>query len=254
MMRLDYVCRTCRRIVRSSPAIGGNVAILSAVAALVGFQAPVAAQITVLPRPPDVVVPSPDRIEAATELLEILMPPGQRQAMISQMLGPMLANIEQGMAQSPEFQADFAENPQAQSLFTQFMARQRVRTIERMNAQLPDMFAAMTRAYARRFTENQMEEIGEFFESNAGRAYLRETNAIMADPDIAAWQRRFMAASMREVRAARDQFTAEMQSLGAGTPNRGSGSQSANSRMLDAMRGSGETETNPSEDAMEEEQ
>ncbi len=199
---------------------------------------PLAAQ---MPAPSRSEAPSANRIEAATNLLEIIMPPAQREAMIAQMLEPTMANIEQGMMQAPQFRNVFASDPRAQALFVQFMARQRARTLQQIQASLPGLFDAMTRAYARRFTERQMRQIGDFFETDTGRAYMRESQTIMADPDIAAWQRTVMMQSMGNVQADLADFAAEIAALegdaGANTPQ---AQQPATNRLLDAMRGGGE--------------
>ncbi len=197
------------------------------------FATPLAAQTLT----PQIAAPSADRIEAATELLAIIIPPAQRETMIATMLEPMMENIEQGMMQAPQFRNAF-QNPEAQALFAQFMTRQRARTVETMQASLPGLFDAMARAYARRFTERQMEEIGEFYRSRTGQAYLREANTIMADPDVAAWQRDAMMHSMGAVQADMEAFAAEIAALeggeGASAPQ---AQQPATNRLLDAMRG-----------------
>lgn len=190
--------------------------------------------------------PDPERVEAARELLDILMPPDQREAMMVAMIEPMIANLEAGMMQAPELEAALSDNPNVRALFLDFMAIQRTRALESASADLPSMIEAMSRAYARRFTRREMREIGEFFGTTAGRAYLRQSNSIMADPDIAAWQRGTMARSMQHLQTDIQDFMtrlAALQDSGGARPPR-----DVTTNNLDAMRG----ETQASEPETEE--
>ena len=151
------------------------------------------------------------------------------------MIQPMITNLEAGMMQSPELESTFAETPGAQALFMEFMATQRTRSLELAAANLPGMMEAMARAYARRFTVREMRQIGEFFETETGQTYMREANTIMADPDIAAWQRQAMAQSMQHLQTDIPEFMARLSALQGGetaAPSRG-----VTSSNLDAMRG-----------------
>lgn len=190
--------------------------------------------------------PEPERVEAARELLNILMPPAQREAMMLAMIEPMIANLEAGMMQAPELQAALSDNPDVRALFLDFVAVQRSRALESASANLPSMIEAMSRAYARRFTRREMREIGEFFETTAGRAYLQQSNSIMADPDIAAWQRETMARSMQHLQTDIQDFMTRLSAL-QGSESAAPPSSVTNSN-LDAMRG----ETEASEPETEE--
>ncbi|RED17706.1 DUF2059 domain-containing protein [Parasphingopyxis lamellibrachiae] len=194
--------------------------------------------------PVTILVPEPERVEAARELLDILMPPDQREAMMIAMIEPMIANLEAGMMQAPELEAALSDNPDVRTLFMEFMVVQRARALESATADLPSMIEAMSCAYARRFTRREMREIGEFFETEAGRAYLQQSNSIMADPDIAAWQRGTMARSMQHLQTDIRDFMTRLAALqgsdGASAP------RDVTTSNLDAMRGgtqASETET-----------
>lgn len=190
--------------------------------------------------------PDPERVEAARELLDILMPQDQREAMMVAMIEPMIANLEAGMMQTPDLEAALADNPDVRALFMEFMAAQRARALESAAANLPSMVEAMSRAYARRFTRREMREIGEFFETEAGRAYLQQSNSIMADPDIAAWQRGTMAQSMQNLQTDLQGFMTRLAALQGG--DSASPPRDVTTSNLDAMRG----ETQASEPETEE--
>jgi hypothetical protein len=63
---------------------------------------------------------------------------------------------------------------------------------------MPGMFAIMERAYARRFTVAQLDEITAFFSTPTGRLYMDESMKMPADPELLGWQRRLMERSMAE--------------------------------------------------------
>ena len=210
--------------------MAGLCAIATPAAAQMQSSAPTAANaVTALP------APDPDRIEAARELLDILMPSAQREAMMIAMIEPMVANLEAGMMQSPELDAALTDNADIRALFMEFMATQRVRALESATANLPSMMEAMSRAYARRFTRREMREIGSFFETEAGQSYLEQSNSIMSDPDVAAWQRQTMAQSMQHFQTDIQEFATRLAALqGSETTAPPSSTTTSN---LDAMRG-----------------
>lgn len=128
--------------------------------------------------------PDPERVEAARELLDILMPQEQREAMMVAMIEPMIANLEAGMMQTPDLEAALADNPDVRALFMEFMAAQRARALESAAANLPSMVEAMSRAYARRFTRREMREIGEFVQTDTGRAFAQSSFTATVSPQV----------------------------------------------------------------------
>jgi Uncharacterized protein conserved in bacteria (DUF2059) len=59
---------------------------------------------------------------------------------------------------------------------------------------------AMSRAYARQFTLQEMADAKIFFATPSGRAYMSKAGGIMSDPDISKWQTDLMQSSMAENR------------------------------------------------------
>ena len=151
--------------------------------------------------PVAVTAPDPARLAAARELIDVLMPPESRERMIESMIAPMLGNLQQGMAQSPMFSSAMADHPEMQTRFATFLERQQARTMTLMRDGLPSMVEAMARAYARRFDVAQCRDIKAFFATPSGRAYMQQSLTIMADPDVAAWQRSMMQFSMAHMQA-----------------------------------------------------
>jgi len=138
----------------------------------------------------------PARLAAAKRALEALMPPEKRAAMFDTMLGPMMANIQESVFSSPSIKDSLDRDPKVMAALQQFIGKQQERTGQLLRATLPDMFAAMERAYARRFTVDQLNEVAAFFTTPTGRFYMDQSMTIMSDPDVLAWQRGLMQQAM----------------------------------------------------------
>lgn len=155
----------------------------------------------------------PARLAAATRLLDALFPPASRTQMMDGMMTPLMANIQQGMTQNPQFAAEIARNPKMKAAFDQFMDAQFRRSLDLVRTSLPGMFDAIARAYARRFDVAQMGEIERFFRTPTGQAYMQGAMTVMADPDVAAFQRKMMADSMNRVQADTAAFVKEVAAI-----------------------------------------
>jgi hypothetical protein len=158
----------------------------------------------------------PARLTAARALLDRLMPPATREQMIEGMMTPMLANIQQGMTENPQFAAAVGSDPRVKALFDEFMRKQTARTTATLRTSLPGMADAMTNAYARRFDVAQLGELRRFFETPTGGAYIRESMTIMADPDIGRWQRDMMSRSMSDIQGDAAEFARQVAALQGG--------------------------------------
>lgn len=203
---------------------------------MAALAAPLAGQTP--PAPPAIEEPDADRVEEARELLDLIMPPAQRAAMMIQMIEPSMANVEQGLMESPQFMEAMREDPQTQQLFIDLMRRQRAATNELLTASLPGLINAMSRAYARRFSVRQLRDMREFFESDTGQAYLAEAPAIMADPDVGAWQRNLTTQSMAMMEQEINALLARIGVNPGGAPAQPN--RPVTSSNLDAMRGGGD--------------
>nr|WP_294813431.1 DUF2059 domain-containing protein [uncultured Sphingomonas sp.] len=163
---------------------GALVLVLTPIAPAAAQSAPVAA------------APDAARLAAAQALIEQIMPADRRDAMIEQMVRPMIANAREAMANAPMF-ADMArDNPKLASAMNGFMDEEFERSIATTKAAMPALFDAMARAYARRFTLDQMRDIGDFFKTPSGRLYVETAPTIMSDPDVMAAQRAMMTQTM----------------------------------------------------------
>jgi hypothetical protein len=140
--------------------------------------------------------PEPARLAAAQALISRIMPADKRDAMVEQMLRPMMENIRGAVLSGPKFEAARADNPKLAATVETFMKEEFERSIETMKAAMPAMTDAMARAYGRRFTLDQLQALDTFFQTPAGRAYVEVAPTIMTDPDLLAVQRSMMTDAM----------------------------------------------------------
>ena len=154
--------------------------------------------------------PAADQLAAAQRLMETMMPAEQRDAMIEKMISSLMANLIGGVKQG--MGADkHLDGSAAGPIFDRFIARQEQLSIAQMQAEMPRMIDAMSRAYARRFSVAQLDEMHAFFRTPTGQLYVRESMNIMADPDVAAWQREAMAKSMEKLPEELKKLTKELE-------------------------------------------
>lgn len=149
-------------------------------------------------QPAAVEQPTAERLAAAEQLMSTMMPPERRSAMVEQMVTAMMANILPSIKKGLDLDGVLAD-PKVERVFDRFLERQQKSTLEQLKVQMPKMFEAMSRAYARRFTAAQMGEMQAFFNTPTGQLYVKESPTIMSDPDVAAWQRDSMTKSMERL-------------------------------------------------------
>lgn len=140
--------------------------------------------------------PDPARLAVAKLLIERFMPADRRDAMIEQMVRPIMDNARQAMFSGPLFESIKAEDPKLQATIDDFMNQEFEHSIATTKAAMSALADAMARAYARRFTIEQLQALQAFFETPAGRAYVEQAPTLMSDPDILAVQRTMMTEAM----------------------------------------------------------
>lgn len=153
--------------------------------------------------------PEPARLAAAKVVIDQFLPPAQRDKMVDAMMEPMQANMSQAMLESPEMAKLFEEKPEFKQKFSAFLTAEQKRSTELLRRNMPMFADAMAKAYARRFTEAQLKEIGAFFSTPTGREYVAQSMTLMADPDVQAAQRAMMTQAMQGMQARIAEFASE---------------------------------------------
>lgn len=149
--------------------------------------------------PAPAAAPDPARVTAAQAVIGKIMPADQRDEMIDRMIRPMMGNMRSAMMESPMFAKAKADNPKFAPMMDEFIKGEFERSIALTKAAMPAMLDAMARAYARRFTLDELKAVSAFFDTPAGRAYATQAPTIMADPDVLASQRAMMTEAMQGV-------------------------------------------------------
>ena len=167
----------------------------SALAALALIAAPASA--AAQPANP-VSQPGATELAAAHRLMEALLPKEQRDLMMEQMMSSMMTNLIGGIRQGLGVDAQVSRAV-VEPVLDRFVERQKTQALAQLKTDMPDMIDAMSRAYARRFSVSQLDEMHAFFGSPTGQRYVMESVNIMADPDLAEWQRNSMAKSMEKL-------------------------------------------------------
>lgn len=155
----------------------------------------------------------PARVASAKSLMDVIMPPTKREAMIEGIMRGMMGNITQMMTSSPEMTSAFGGDERAVAIFDKFLKRQQDDSIKMLKDNFPGMMDAMTNAYARRFTATQLGEMRVFFETPTGQIYVDQAATIMNDPDVQTWQRDLMAKGFSRIPKDMEAMMAEIKAL-----------------------------------------
>lgn len=155
----------------------------------------------------------PARVASAKSLMDVIMPPAKREAMIEGIMRGMMNNVTQMMTSNPEMTAAFGGDKRVTEIFDRFMKRQQESSIKMLKDNFPGMMDAMTNAYARRFTAVQLGEMRTFFETPTGQIYVDQAATIMNDPDVMAWQRDLMTKGFSQMPKDIDAMMAEIKAL-----------------------------------------
>ena len=132
------------------------------------------------------------RLAEARKLLDEIMPPEKREKMVDDIINPMMANMRDAIAASPEMAKLFRDRPAARQEMLDFVKGEADRSLKIAHETLPDLFDAMAIAYARQFTVEQLVDMERFFESPTGRVYVDRIPAVLSDPAITTAQRAMM--------------------------------------------------------------
>lgn len=150
------------------------------------------------PAPAPATEVEPARLAAAKAVVGLFLPEDRRDAMIDAMLAPTFEGVRQSFTESPEMASLFGNDPAMKAKIDAFMAEEEARSLKILRASMPQMLEAMARAYARRFTVAQLEEISAFFRTPTGSLYVSQSMTLMSDPDVQASQRAMMQESMKD--------------------------------------------------------
>jgi len=162
----------------------------------------------------------PALLEKAHVLVDLVLPPAERDKMFEGIMNATMSNMLAGMMDGQTQLRDLMnQNEEIRTEFVAFIDRQRQMALDDLRATTPDLVDAYAHFYARNFTAAEMDEVIAFVRTPAGAKYMRQSSTIMADPDVAAWQRRITARQQarteQEIRALSEKITTILQNNGA---------------------------------------
>lgn len=132
--------------------------------------------------------PSLVLLGAGRHLIDIVLPPAERAAVFARVTDAMMANMVRGIIEGQAGGRAIADDSDLKNALNRFVERLRELAQRDLKMSTPALIEAYARAYARRFTIADMEEIGTFFASAPGRKCRIESSSILSDPDVAGWQ------------------------------------------------------------------
>ena len=128
--------------------------------------------------------PSPARLALARQLMEKILPPGAMQSVMKSTMSSISGSMLGTFLPADKRDAARARDPAFDERFRRTMAVMSTEMGRIMESMAPQMKEAMSLAYARRFDERQLADIGTFFATPSGAAYAREALSIASDPAL----------------------------------------------------------------------
>lgn len=174
---------------------------------LLASAAPAAGQQVATPAPETNTQPiDPARLALATQTVDFLWPLGTYARVMDEAMDAMMNAMRRSMLNMPVGDAAKGDGAAAAdsgagmkvrdalaAADPHYEERMRITTRVMMDEMIalmtrvePDIRAALSRAYAARFTSAQLADMNRFFATPSGRAYARESMAIMMAPEMMA--------------------------------------------------------------------
>jgi hypothetical protein len=145
-------------------------------------------------------------LAVATDIIELSFPPAARRAMFA-------STVETFMAQARRASTEASGerlSPDVEAIIDRHLARARVEIDRVLTQASPALFAAMARAYARRFSYDELLQIRAFVATPTGAKFIRSGNDLMADPDVARANTAYMSAAFAALRPLEAQLMQEL--------------------------------------------
>jgi hypothetical protein len=160
--------------------------------------------------------PDPRNLALATEILDISYPPERRVALSERRIDALLAQIRAASLQVT------GETPdaEAQHIYDRYVARVRSVGGRILAERSPATWAAYARAYARKFTYDELVQARAFAGTPAGTRFLQGIGDISSDPDIVRASTATLTATMAALQPLEDAFEEEVRAYRASHPRR----------------------------------
>ncbi|HEX4695506.1 DUF2059 domain-containing protein [Sphingomonas sp.] len=180
---------------------------------------PVLAQ-TPPPPPAASAAVDPAKLAIARDVINVVLPPDQRDKMFASILDTTMRNMMAGAMQGSGVAEEIKDNPKVQAVFERFVERQRSFAMADLRAAMPDLVEAYARAYARMFSLDDLQAIRTFVQTPAGAHFVQRGSTMLADPDVSAWQRRLTAQGAARQQVELEKLKAELLSVRTAAPGK----------------------------------
>ena len=129
----------------------------------------------------------PEAIALGHDILEVLSPQAERMSRYNARIKGLTEQIRASALAGLD-----AENPALKVVTDRSMDRMWAELGKVVESNLPGFYEAYARAYARRFSLQELREIKAFAMTAAGRKYLHDSTTLFQDPDVIVAQQRLM--------------------------------------------------------------
>jgi hypothetical protein len=160
----------------------------------------------------------PARLTIAREIVAAVLPPDQREKIMSNALDAMMNNMIAGSLQGKGVGDDIRANPKLRAVFERFVDRQRDLAMGDIREALPELVEAYARAYARIFSLVDLQAIAVFVKTPAGTHFVQRGPGLLSDPDVAKWQRDLAAKSIARQSGELARFRVEIEAVRKDAP------------------------------------
>jgi len=149
------------------------------IAALATPLAPAFAEAPLTAVPPAARALDPADLAVASQIIAVILPPEQRVAIVERVIKSMMDEMQDSMASFVG-----VDDPGLQQIFARSFAKIPVAMRPALARRIPGFVDAMTRAYVRHFSPEDLRAILAFARTPAGSRYLSRSTGLMQDPDV----------------------------------------------------------------------
>ena len=158
-------------------------------------------------------MPNAEQLALARQIIAIVMPADQADAMVERMMGALLGPMYDKLGS--RFDAD----PGLKAIWSDYRHDLTTTMNESMRALLPDMRNAYAMAYAHHFTQVELSQILAFGKTSAGAKYLSRSSELLQDPGIRALMVQGMTEAGAKVQPLSLAFQAKVKAYYAAHPD-----------------------------------
>jgi hypothetical protein len=165
----------------------------------------------------------PERLALANEVIDLAYPVAGRSALLMSAVDALMPQVRAALeVNGAQLDAGM------EAIVERFFARIRAQTERLVAAHGSAIFSSYARAYARRFTRDELVEIRAFVSTPTGRRYVQESVRLLSDPDVARANTDYMTSVFSTMEPMQAELRRELQDYmrsrrerALGTPPRG---------------------------------